>query len=342
MKIYFYTPEFFSGGTKMIYRHAEILTSHGFSAFVLHTKNGFINKAFRHAAPVRYWKDIHITPEDIIVIPEYLAIWTNPEVNPHGVKGFLKRKFSANRFRYLAYQAIHSQAKIVLYNQNPFYTFFDYPIKPHHLRYPYLLPNCIGAVCVSQNNFEYLKLAFPELPIFRIYYSIDAELFKPVTKKKQVGYLTFKNQKEVAQVVNLLLLRGNLKGYQLVPISGTEEEVAARFNESAVVLNFGNIEGFGLPPAEAMLSGCVVIGYHGEGGREFMLPEHAFPIAHGDIISFVKTTEAVLAALVTDDQSFNALTTTAREFIGKNYSKEKEEATVVSAWRNLLAKTAGL
>jgi hypothetical protein len=31
----------------------------------------------------------------------------------------------------------------------------------------------------------------------------------------------------------------------------------------------GIVRGFRFPPAEAMLCGCVVVGYHGKGGQEY-------------------------------------------------------------------------
>jgi|JI10StandDraft_1071094.scaffolds.fasta_scaffold152507_2 hypothetical protein len=336
MNIYFYTPEFYSGGTKMIYRHVEILSRNNVAAFVLHTRKGFKNSGFQHTTPIRYWNDTRLTDEDIIVIPEYIAIWMNREINPIGIKSFLKRKFSKNRYRYHAYEAIHSPARKVIYNQNPFYTFFDYPAMPHTYTLPYHLPDCLGAVCVSQNNLEYLQLAFPNLFLNRIYYSIDSAKFIPANKKKQIAYLTFKNQKDVTQVINLLTIRGNLHGYELVPVQGTEDEVAKHFNEAAIMLNFGNVEGFGLPPAEAMLSGCVVIGYHGEAGKEFMLPEYCFPISNGDIISFVKTTEAVIHQFHENENAFSEMKQKARMFIEREYSHEREVDSVVSAWNKFI------
>jgi len=336
MNIYFYTPEFFSGGAKMIYRHAEILASHGISAMILHAKKGYKNSGFEHNAQICYWDDVTLTSRDIIVIPEYVAIWMNKEVNPSGMQSFFKKKFSGNRYRYHVYEAIHSPAKKVIYNQNPYYTFFDYPTK-HTYKFPYHLPDCLGAVCVSQNNQEYLHLAFPNLLLARIYYSINATKFKPTKKKKQIAYLTFKNEKDVAQVINLLTLRGNLHGYELIPVQGTEDEVARHFNEAAVMLNFGNVEGFGLPPAEAMLSGCVVIGYHGEAGKEFMWPQHCFPISNGDIISFVKTIETVVAQLHENENAYAAMTQTARAFIQKEYSREREIESVMAAWNKFIA-----
>ena len=80
--------------------------------------------------------------------------------------------------------------------------------------------------------------------------------------------------------------------WEWVPISGkTEAQVGAILRECAVLLSFSEREGFGLPPAEAMASGCYVIGFDGGGGREFFDPAYCAPVT--DLLSFAK---AVLEA----------------------------------------------
>src|SRR3712207_7225539 len=45
-------------------------------------------------------------------------------------------------------------------------------------------------------------------------------------------------------------------------------------------------EGCPCPPKEAMASGCVTVGYHGMGGRDYITPAHAFPVPQGDVVAF--------------------------------------------------------
>jgi glycosyltransferase involved in cell wall biosynthesis len=61
--------------------------------------------------------------------------------------------------------------------------------------------------------------------------------------------------------------------YELVP---TERESHRAFLERLgryrYFLTLSPAEGFGLPPLEAMASGCCVVGFHGNGGLEYMRP----------------------------------------------------------------------
>jgi glycosyltransferase involved in cell wall biosynthesis len=342
-------PDYFSGGVKMMYRHIELLNRHGYRAFALHTRKGFRLTHFAHQVPVVYWNTSLIQSDDIVVMPEYLGVWVNHNRSTAGLWGRLKKRFSKNRYRYLAYDLFHGPWAKVIYNQNPYYTFMGYPVTPHRLSNPYDLTSCLGTICVSEENFRYLKFAFPERAVYRIFYAIDATRFQPQSPKKQmIAYLSFKNRQDVTQVISLLGSRNKLRGFELTCVEGPEEVVAKAFGEASVMLNFGNIEGFGLPPAEAMLSGCVVVGYHGEAGREFMNPTTCFPIENGNIVSFVETVERVVAELSENSLAFSSMRERARTFIRETYSHRAEEESVMTAWAALIAahqlqkKTSGV
>ena len=50
----------------------------------------------------------------------------------------------------------------------------------------------------------------------------------------------------------------------------TEKEIAFNLIKSKIFLSFSELEGFGRPPLEAAIAGNKVIGYHGEGWKEYM------------------------------------------------------------------------
>jgi glycosyltransferase involved in cell wall biosynthesis len=94
---------------------------------------------------------------------------------------------------------------------------------------------------------------------------------------------------DVEQVINILKIRNNIKGWSFVEIDNmSESEVARILKESTVFLSFNHREGFGLPPVEAMACGCVVVGYEGGAGKEYFLDDFSFSVEEGNIIDFVK------------------------------------------------------
>ena len=70
----------------------------------------------------------------------------------------------------------------------------------------------------------------------------------------------------------------------------SEIEIADNLSESIIFLAFSEFEGLPVPPVEAALSGNIVIGYHGQGGREYWIEPNFIEIQQGDIQAFVEKT----------------------------------------------------
>ena len=128
-----------------------------------------------------------------------------------------------------------------------------------------------------------------------------------------------------------------LEGFEVFPIDGLSEEATAEsLRESLIFLSFGYPEGCSLPPAEAMACGCITIGYHGNGGREYFLPEHSFPVEFGDIRAFAQTAERVVGLLNTNSQELEVLRQRASEYILTNYTVEQERQDALACWKGFL------
>jgi len=108
--------------------------------------------------------------------------------------------------------------------------------------------------------------------------------------------------------------------------------------ESLVFLSFGYPEGCALPPMEAMASGCITIGYHGNGCREYLRSPLAYPIDATDIIGFARCIENVLGELRENPARFAAMARQASEFIRSNYSTAREESDIVSIWDQIIGE----
>jgi glycosyltransferase involved in cell wall biosynthesis len=87
---------------------------------------------------------------------------------------------------------------------------------------------------------------------------------------------------------------------------------------------------------EAMLCGCVVIGYDGRGGREYFHPKFSYSVEAGDIIGFVQKIEAVLAAYRENPTLIIGKGRNASEHISLHYNSQNEEADLIKTWSEIL------
>lgn len=347
MPIYYRCPDAHRpvGGVRTIYRHVDILNRHGIRAFVLHERPGFRCTWFKNETATVYLKPptnphrplpvralerarrLHTskprremksalawTDDDVLVMPEVLAL---EEVR--GTRG----------------------PKVIL-NQNAYLTFSRWPEAVEPDQNPDLDATVRAVIVTSDDTEKYLRAAFPELKLLRSHCSIDPQLFAyREDKRSQIAYMPRKNPRDARQVIELLKIRGALARWDVVAIDGmTEEKTAIVLRESAIFLSFGHPEGFGLPPAEAMLCGCIVIGYHGMGGREYFRPTFGFPIEFGDIQHYVETVENVLDELGRSPTRFRGMTRQASEFVGSEYPPEREEHDVLNIWRTIAPPSA--
>jgi len=147
-----------------------------------------------------------------------------------------------------------------------------------------------------------------------------------------------KLSEDVLQVINILRLKKLDEQWQFISIdNNSEQEVANIMKESALFLSFNHREGFGLPPAEAMATGCYVIGYCGQGGKEYMNPTFSSPIADGDITAFVKEICHIVELYEKSSDEILKKGKLASDFIHNTYSLENEKEDIGKLWTKILA-----
>ena len=298
------------GGIRVIYRFVDILNSQGFKAAVAHRSAGFRCTWFTNRTRIVGAQDIQLEKGDVLVYPE--------------------------RFRELIPQLAPGVANIIL-NQNAYETFTHLPFNEGSS--PAITSeDTIGIVCVSEDNHRYLELSFPQVKIERVRISIDGNLFqaKSLGKGRSIAYMPRKRLKELNEVLQILERRGSLTGWGLIPIQGmSESETAAALSGAAVFLALNEREGLGLPSLEAMASGCVVVGFHGGVGLEYMRPGTAIAIDDGDVIEMVHQVESVLSRWGGDDE-LAAIAENAANLVRREYSPEVEIADVVKVFGGAL------
>jgi len=298
------------GGVRQHYRLVDTLNRAGISAAIVHGDKGFRCRWFENSTPLVYASETIAKPEDLIVIPEEL-IGLVPTLAPGVPK--------------------------IVFNQNA-YTTFVWDTAPAGIKAAYSHPDIFSVLVVSDDNVEYMRNVFPELRIDRARYEIDPTLyFLPKTKRRALSYMPRKRSAECKEVISILEVSELLDGWEIWSIDGISEEKAAEMiRESSIFLSFSYREGFGLPPAEAMASGCIVIGFDGFGGREFF-GSHSLLIPDGDTKAFSSAVLDVLRKWETDQERFSEMGKAGAAFIANNYSRTAHEDSVISVFAEAMA-----
>lgn len=296
---------------RQLYHHVEILNRNGFLAFIAHPQPGFTVSWFQHQAAVTYVQNIKLGEHDFLVFPGDAG----PDIMHVG-----------------------RRHKKIVFNQDCYKTFLGFPFGRPELRLPYQDRDFVASFVVSDDSKAYLEYAFPKHKVYRIHPTIDRKLFYPIdNKKKQICYMPNRNAEDAEQVLHILRQRNALRDFKIVVMDGaTDAAVATTLRESVFFLSFGQQEGFSFPAAEAMACGCVVVGYHGFGGKEFFRPEFSHAVAVGDVVNYARTVEKLIDTYHRNPEGMLALGREASKYIAATYADGQEERDTMAAWRELM------
>lgn len=320
MTIYYYIPEGVpppekssaSGGVRISYRHVDILNCAGISSAILHDNEGFRLDWFENNTKVTSTGTIEIKSDDYLVLTEGMGSSAGD---------------------------IIPGLKKIIFNQNGFMTFNHYDLDPENLATPYNNNEVVAVITASEFTTRYVTHAFPHIKTRRVRYCIDPDLFRFVpfkNKKKQIALMPRKAGYDIAQVINILKFRGALQGYDIAVIDNMSMEQSAQvLCESMFFFSSCEYEGFGLPPAEAMATGAICVGYHGFGGAEFWKDDFSYPINQGDVLSFAKRAEQLLDMGRENIDSLAEKAEAASDFIRHTYSAENEKIDLLNAWSDI-------
>lgn len=344
-----------SGGIKQIYRQVDVLNKNGFEAYILHDNPGFKCNWFANKTPVLYSPSLF---KDLVELKLQAQLSVKQKLKGAVKQGIKKAKNRVTQGEIieilktdiLVFPEVYGPKlaevkpgiKKVIYNQGAYQTFFGYNLDLSDKDTPYLNEDLISVVVNSEDAKQYINLAFPKLNVFRVKYGFDSKKFSINTKKKkQICFMPRRLRSDIVQVINILKFKGVLDNWDIKPIENmNEQQVADCMKESALFLSFNINEGFGMPPAEAMACGCVVVGYPGQGGIEIFNPDFSFPVKDRDIKAYVKTLEALLKAYEDNAKPYEIMAKKASEFILLTYSMAEEERTIIEAWINILKLNA--
>lgn len=308
------------GGVKVIYRQAGLIhqlgQAQGLSAAVMHPNTWFFRvRWFDAKVPLKraFFKPrwmgklsfsnlagVFDARRHMVVIPE---LWA--------------RKYGA--------QLADMGVTYAIYVQNGYYIAKG---RPADLDRAYQGARCI--LTISDDASRCVALAFPgvERKILRVHYSVDARCFKSGQAKENIiTYMPRKLADHSSKVI--FFLRHHLPAHwRIVPIDGLNEmQVAALLKRSKIFMAFSHFEGCPLPPLEAALSGNQVIGYTGQGAKEYWLPEIFEEVASGDVAGFAQRVLAKVRAIDQAEQFDVPLS--AIRTLAATYSEEQERSDML-------------
>lgn len=162
--------------------------------------------------------------------------------------------------------------------------------------------------------------------------SVDIDTFRPGPKEPSIVFMARKNWPGAERI----LARARTSGFALRPIDGLSRgDVARELGRASIALLASPSEGFGLFALEAMASGCLLVGFAGGGGLEFMRDgENCLLAPDGD-----ETRAAELLRLAVNLVARSRHGKLVRRGIAtaRLFSPERERHAVLRFWRTFLA-----
>ncbi|WP_288356590.1 glycosyltransferase family 4 protein [uncultured Cycloclasticus sp.] len=231
------------GGIKVMYQHCMMLQELGYEAYPL-IMGKYVGNFFGYDITLKHIKDVgyELSSKDVVVSPEFLP--------------YLGLEFD--------------NCLKVLFNQSQSWLYLESRLKKNdkdknylELGYDYVL-SCsefLSRLLEKEQNIS-------SCPITN---GIDINKFFQKPELRLKGRVLALSRKNPEHINNIIQASKGL-GFEFRVVDGlTEEELIYEYQQADVFLATGYPEGFGLPQLEAMLCGCVVIGFSGGGGDEYMI-----------------------------------------------------------------------
>ncbi len=288
------------GGVKVIYKHSEFLATQGVASSVFHPNNESLCYSwFEHKTAMRKNRPFSRL-KDFVVIPEF---WALP----------------------FAEKCLEHNCGYAIFVQNGY--LLNAGVSPEdyeRLKKVYNSANLI--LSISDDTTEIIRIAYPNIEpqkIIRVTPNI-AECFVSSKKEKIISYMPRKLA-EHSQKLCFYLKENLPNNWKLLPIENlSEQQVAQTLGHSSIFLSFSDQEGFALPPLEAALSGALVIGYTGQGAKEYFNSPNFIEIQNGDFKSFFKAVVSSMSEIDNGLLKSEAFLTGIRK-LRDSYGRDSEQ-----------------
>ena len=284
-----------SGGAKIIYHHSEIINNlNNYTSQVIHIGK---KKTAKWKFSIKKKFNINLSYEtgwqanEIEALKKFKYNWFSNKVS-------IKKDLKFNQYSdFVILPEIYAHlADDLLIKKNIKYAIFvqngysiSFTSDQEKLNKAYSKASFI--LSYSEDITQCVKLTFPKLKtrIIKIKYSIEPPKKKnSARKKKLITYMSRKLPQHSFHVVSFLK-KHIPKEWSIKDLNNiSEKQVYNNLHSSKIFLAFSNLEGLPLPPVEAALAGNYVIGYTGEGGKDYWKKPIFTAVYSGDIRFFVK------------------------------------------------------
>lgn len=293
---------------RVIYRHVAILMGAGIDAAVVHMAPGFRPQWFTADVPVICAEGrLPVTRGDWLVVPE-----DHPDF----------------------FRAIRpvSLPKVV-FCQNQFFVFDA--IEPTQSWRDFGITE---AITVSRQAQAFIREVFA-MDAIHIPNAIDPDVFRPARWSDQefgVAYMPRKGGWNIRQLMGTIWHRApELRSVRWIPINNlSETQVAETLRKCRVFVATGFREGLGMPPLEAMASGCLVVGYAAGGGLDYATSENGNWVPDEDTGALAAKLQSLLHDLAArpDDPRWEAMRN-AGFATARDYSPLRQQQALLDFWR---------
>jgi len=293
-----------AGGVKVLFDIVKTLNEHGLQSSLLINGGEYSPQWFSdNNIPIE--SDIYkVTDRDVVVFHEE-TLWA-----------FERIKLSGCRH--------------IILNQGAHWSLTNYL---GYERTKLIYENSLGVVVNSEYTGKLVRRLFgSDFKTKRFHIGIE-DYFSPGSKQNTITYMPRRNSETAECIVQYV--QGKHSQWKCVALDDmSHREVAEQLSTSKLFLSFGGPEGFGMPPLEALLSGCHVVGFDGFGGEEYFKPPLFVPVPFMDILSFLSAVDFKIAQLEHSNQHHYGL---SHYYLKNLYSKKTFTTDITSTFKELLS-----
>lgn len=297
-----------AGGVRMIFHHVRELRRLGFEAFVVSPGGGELQPGWFDADAPILQPPFMMFPDDVLVLPEVApAIVAELHDQPSRKVLFCQNHFAA--FEGLGDFAGWAEAGV-----------------DHAMYCSQVVADAVGG-------------CFPFRHSAVIRCGIDRALFQPAADKQVNVVLMPRKRPGDVRLIRKAFER-RWPQYLRYPWFGcdgeSERAVAGKLGRASVFLSLSRREGLGLPPLEAMASGCLVAGFTGLGGRDYATPDNGFWADEEDVFGAADAVGQALRTLLTEPRRAAAMRAAGLATAAR-YSFDAMREDLKAFWSRVLA-----